>query len=123
MDFVNHIISRILGDFQQSLDLLGEDNKCKNVLTWRMNLDQDKEKSAYYLLTSWGRNPFKSKKSLTNPSGVIHVSDRVLHDLLQAEKIGRYQLQELIAERIESNKKLSTLLLNKTNFKLLPIYE
>ena len=70
-----------------------------------MNLDQDKEKSAYDLLTSWGRNPFKPSESLTNPSGVIHVSDRVLHDLLQAEKIGRYQLQELIAERIESNKK------------------
>ena len=57
-----------------------------------------------YLLTSWG-NPFKPSKSLTNLSGVTHVSDQVLHDLLQVEKIGRNQLQEFVAERIESNKK------------------
>ena len=36
---------------------------------------------------------------------MTHVSDQVLHDLLQAEKIGRNQLQEFVAERIESNKK------------------
>ena len=69
-----------------------------------MKLDKDKVKSAYDLLTSRG-NPFKPSESLTNLSGVTHVSDRVLHDLLQAEKIGRYQLQEFVTERIESNKK------------------
>ena len=93
-----------MGDFQQSLDLLGEDNKCKDVLTCRMKLDKEKEKSLYDLLTSRG-NPFKPSESLKNPSEVTHVSDRVLHDLLQAEKIGRYQLQEFVTERIESNKK------------------
>ena len=100
----NHTISRILGDFQQSLDLLGEDNKCKDVLPCRMKLDEDKVKSAYDLLISWG-NPFKPSESLTNLSGVTRVGDRVLHDLLQAEKIGTNQLQEFVAERIESHKK------------------
>ena len=69
-----------------------------------MKIDEDKVKCAYDLLTSWG-NPFKPNESLTNLSGVTHVSDRVLHDLLQAEKIGRNQSQEFVAERIESNKK------------------
>ena len=101
---LNHIISHILGDFQQSLDLLGEDNKCEDVLACRMELDEDKVKSAYDLLTSWG-NPFKPSESLTNLSGVTHVSDRVLHDLLLAEKIERNQLQEFVGERTESNKK------------------
>ena len=101
----NHIISRILGDFQQSLDLLGEDNKCKDLLACRMKFDEGKVKSAYDLLTSRG-NPFKPSESLTNLSGVTHVSDRVLHDLLQAEKIERNQLQEFVAERTESNKKI-----------------
>ena len=100
----NHIISRILDDFQQSLNLLGTDNKCKDVLACCIKLDEDKVKSAYDLLPSLG-NPFKPSESLTNFSGVTHVSDRVLHDLLQAEKIGRNQLQEFVAERIESNKK------------------
>ena len=36
---------------------------------------------------------------------MTHVSDRVLHNLVQAEKIGRNQLQEFVAERTESNKK------------------
>ena len=65
----NHIISRILGDFQQSLDLLGEDNKCKDLLAFRMKFDEDKVKSAYDLLTSRG-NPFRPSESLTNLSGV-----------------------------------------------------
>ena len=46
----NHIISHILGGFQQSLDLLGENNKCKDVLACRMKLDEDNVKSAYDLL-------------------------------------------------------------------------
>ena len=36
---------------------------------------------------------------------MTHVSDRVLYDLLQAEKIGRNPLEEFVAERTESNKK------------------
>ena len=100
----NHIISRILGDFQQSLDLLGEDSKCKDVLACRMKLDEDKVKSADDLLTSLG-NPFKPSEPLTSLSGVTHVNDRVHHDLLQAEKIGRNELQEFVAGRIESSKK------------------
>ena len=56
-------------------------------------------------MTCFLGNPFKPSKSLTDLSGVTHVSDRVLHDLLQAEKIVKNQLQEFIAERIESNKK------------------
>ena len=84
-----------MGDFQQSLDLLGEDNKCKDVLVCRMKLDKNMVKSAYDLLTSWG-NPFKPSESLTNLSGVTHFSDRVI-------LIGRNQLPEFLAERTESN--------------------
>ena len=64
---LNHIISCILGDFQQSHNLLVEDNKYKDVLACRIKLDEDKVKSAYDLLTSWG-NPFKLSESLTNKS-------------------------------------------------------
>ena len=46
----NHIVSRFLGGFQQSLDLLGEDNKCKEC--YCMSPDKDKVKSIYDLLTS-----------------------------------------------------------------------
>ena len=99
----NHIISRILGNFQQSLDLLGEKNKCNDALACRISLDEGKVKSAYDLLP--GGKPFKPNESLTNLSKVTHVSDRVLYDLLQAEKIGRNQLEEFVAERTESNKK------------------
>lgn len=56
----NHIISRILGDFQQSLDLLGENNKCKDVLACRINLDEGKVKSTYDLL------PGESHSNQTN---------------------------------------------------------
>ena len=63
----------------------------------------DKVKFAYDSLTSWG-SAVKPKESLTNFSGVPHISDWVLHDLLQEEKIWKNQLQQFVAEQIASNK-------------------
>ena len=54
----------MLGDFQQSLDLLGEENKCKDVLACRMKLDEDKVKSTYDLLPG---KPIQTKR-ITNRS-------------------------------------------------------
>ena len=95
----NHIISRILSDFQELLDLLGEYNKCKNVLACRIKLDKDKVKYSYDLITSW------------------------LHDLLQAEKIGRNQLQDFVAEGIESNKKSFYAPIKQNKLQTFSVYE
>lgn len=67
-------MSSHVGDFQQSIELLSTDNKPKGILPSRLKLDEEKVKSNYDLLMSWG-NLFKSNESVSTLCGGSQVGD------------------------------------------------
>ena len=82
----SHIISPIINDFQTSLGIQDTSQNFKDVLPFRINLDEKRVARRHEIITVWENN-FQKSDSFASLSGTTHVGKGIERDLLNAENI------------------------------------